>query len=520
MDSAGQSLRPSPSRMTHPRTARATLALAGLLAACGRPAPTPMTTSSHDPPPATKPLQPSPPPRPSQPELALADVAAYPLPGMIAPTAVAFTPDDGALSYLRSPDRSLVRQLYRFDLAHQTGDAAGETLLVTPPGGGITEDNLSLEEKLQRERQRVRELGDHQLRVVEDRRPPAGPADRRDLRASRASSPRSPAWSPPTASPRSRPSSAATAARSPTSRTPSSTSSTPTAAQPSQRTKGARGTGKTHGLAEYIAQEEMHRNHGFWWSRDGAHLAFTEVDETHIPIYRIVHQGKDARRRRPPRRTTPTRSPGPPTPRSASASSRLTGSDRVTWMDLGDDPEQYLARVQWLPDGTLTAQVETAPRQRLTLLRSTRRPARAPPCSGVQRRVDQPPRHARPIAEGPFAGHFVWASERSGFRHLYLYEDDGTLVRALTDGRVAGRRDRRHRRGARPRLLHRQPRAPHRDPAPLRRPARRRRGPRASPPSPAPTASSSTTPSAASSTPSATSPRRRSRPCARSTTAR
>ena len=35
-------------------------------------------------------------------------------------------------------------------------------------------------------------------------------------------------------------------------------------------------------LAEYVAQEEMGRSHGFWWSRDGKWLAFTEVDETHI----------------------------------------------------------------------------------------------------------------------------------------------------------------------------------------------------------------------------------------------
>ena len=37
---------------------------------------------------------------------------------------------------------------------------------------------------------------------------------------------------------------------------------------PRQMTDGARGTGKTHGLAEYIAQEEMGRSHGFWWSPD------------------------------------------------------------------------------------------------------------------------------------------------------------------------------------------------------------------------------------------------------------
>jgi hypothetical protein len=31
-------------------------------------------------------------------------------------------------------------------------------------------------------------------------------------------------------------------------------------------------------------------------------------------------------------------------------------------------------------------------------------------------------------------GRFVWWSERNGWANLYLYESDGTLVRALTDG--------------------------------------------------------------------------------------
>ena len=30
-----------------------------------------------------------------------------------------------------------------------------------------------------------------------------------------------------------------------------------------------------------------------WWSPDSQWLAFTEVDERHIPVYRIVHQGED-----------------------------------------------------------------------------------------------------------------------------------------------------------------------------------------------------------------------------------
>ncbi len=41
-----------------------------------------------------------------------------------------------------------------------------------------------------------------------------------------------------------------------------------------QVTTGARGTGRTHGVADYIAQEEMGRMDGFWWSPDGDHIAF------------------------------------------------------------------------------------------------------------------------------------------------------------------------------------------------------------------------------------------------------
>jgi len=39
-------------------------------------------------------------------------------------------------------------------------------------------------------------------------------------------------------------------------------------------------------------------------------------------------------------------------------------------------------------------------------------------------------------------GTFVWTSDRSGYRHLYLHDADGALRRALTPGRIAGWVDR------------------------------------------------------------------------------
>ncbi len=88
------------------------------------------------------------------PLIPLDEVARWPSPGMAYPTALAFSPDDRLITYLFSPGGDLVQQLFAFDPA--TGE---HKPLVTPPGGGTTEENLSLEEALRRERQRQAGLG-------------------------------------------------------------------------------------------------------------------------------------------------------------------------------------------------------------------------------------------------------------------------------------------------------------------------------------------------------------------------
>ena len=52
------------------------------------------------------------------------------------------------------------------------------------------------------------------------------------------------------------------------------------------------GGGVTNGLSDYLAQEELNRYSGFWWSPQGDALAYEEVDERHMDVYTITHQGK------------------------------------------------------------------------------------------------------------------------------------------------------------------------------------------------------------------------------------
>lgn len=363
-----------------------------------------------------------------KPPLSLEDAAAYPLPGMTGPSALSFTPDGAAIVYLRSPERDLVRQLYSFDLL-----AGEERLVFTPPGGGATEDNLSLEEKLQRERQRQRELGVTSYAWAQDGdtllvpltgkiyvKTPADAAPRLLVDPG----PGAPPVLDPTLSPDGRHVAYVHDAE---------LYVVPVAGgTPKQLTSGARGTGKTNGLAEYIAQEEMDRKRGFWWSPDNKFIAFTEVDETHIPVYRIVHQGKDAvgdaaqEDHRYPFAGTPN------------AKVRLgvvpVAGGKPTWIGLGEF--EYLARVAWFEDGALAAQTQDRAQKQIRLHRADPKTGKA----AVILEETQEPwinlhhdfKPLRRAADG--RSPFVWSSERSGFRHLELRAGDGSLIRELTSG--------------------------------------------------------------------------------------
>jgi dipeptidyl-peptidase-4 len=342
---------------------------------------------------------------------------------MTAPGRLAFSPDDKVITYLASPEGDLTQQLYAFD--PETGEAR---LLITSPNGGVQEENLSLEEILRRERQRQLELGvtdyawakyanriliplqdgiyikdgvEGPLRkVIEDQESPLldpqlSPNGKWVAYVQDAEVYMVPAEG----------------------------------GQPRQLTWGAQGTGRTNGLAEFIAQEEMKRSRGYWWSRDSRSIAFVEVDETHIPLYRIMHQGKanvgeaaqeDHRY---------------PFAGQANAKVRLgvvsVAKGETVWMDLDPAEDVYLARVEWLPDGSLSAQLENREQTELELVRFD-------PISGKRstllRETSEVWINLHDMFKPLEDDRFIWASERNGFQHLYLYDRKGQLIRPLTKG--------------------------------------------------------------------------------------
>ena len=183
-----------------------------------------------------------------------------------------------------------------------------------------------------------------------------------------------------------------------------------------------------NGMAEFVAQEEMDRSTGYWWSPDERHIAFARVDESPVKESQRFEISADNVETFPQRYPT---AGGPNVLIRLGVSDIHTGA--VTWIDLGSDPDIYVARVNWLPDGkTLAVQRESRDQRRLDLLFAN--------VETGQSRVVLTETSATWIDlndELSFLHHskeFVWASARDGYLHLYLYDYQGHLVRRLTEG--------------------------------------------------------------------------------------
>ncbi|ESQ31965.1 hypothetical protein EUTSA_v10003701mg [Eutrema salsugineum] len=365
------------------------------------------------------------------------DIVQTPLPGCVAPTAVSFSPDDSLVTYLFSPEENLTRRVYAFDVKK------GETSLVfSPPHGGVDESNISPEEKLRRERLRERGLGVTRYEWVKTNLKmkfmlvplPAG-VYVKDLYSSpdpELMLPNSP--TSPIIDPRLSPNGLLLAYV----RDSELHVLNLLKNQTQQLTNGANGSSLTHGIAEYIAQEEMDRRNGYWWSLDSKYIAYTEVDSSQIPLFRIMHQGKSSVGSEAQEdHAYPFAGALNTTVRLGVVSS--AGDGETTWMNLvcggrSNMEDEYLGRVNWMPGNVLMAQVLSRSHTKLKIIRFDIKTGQANIVLTEESDAWVTLHDCfTPLEKVPSEG-FIWASERTGFRHLNLYESGGRCLGAITSG--------------------------------------------------------------------------------------
>lgn len=182
-----------------------------------------------------------------------------------------------------------------------------------------------------------------------------------------------------------------------------------------------------NGVAEFVADEEMDRHTGYWWAPDDSALAFTRIDESAVPVQKRPEVYADHTE------VISQRYPQAGQRNVAIQLGVIAPSAGATprWIDLGTDPNIYLARVDWRDPQRLTFQRQSRDQKTLSLIETTL-------ATGAQRTLitETSPTWVPLHNDLRFLkdGRFLWSSERSGYQHLYLASEDGATLTALTHG--------------------------------------------------------------------------------------
>jgi dipeptidyl-peptidase-4 len=188
-----------------------------------------------------------------------------------------------------------------------------------------------------------------------------------------------------------------------------------------------------NGRLDWVYQEELYGRGNFgayWWSPDSTSIAFLRFDENPVPEFTVVdhipyHQTLEV---------TPYPKAGDPNPIVKLAVVNAAGGD-IRWIDtFRYQPEDLLiSRVTWTPDSKKV--VYQAQNREQTFLDVNFADPRDGKSSNV---IHETSKAWVGINEQPIwlkDGSFIWASERSGWEHLYQYSADGKMLRQITDAK-------------------------------------------------------------------------------------
>ncbi len=190
---------------------------------------------------------------------------------------------------------------------------------------------------------------------------------------------------------------------------------------------------RLNGILDWVYQEEIYGRgsfRAFWWSPDARSLAYLQLDERDVPTYTLVDD-------------IPTH-PTPQVERYPKSGDPLPGvrlgvvpavGGETRWIDLSaySGAPLLVVRVAWTPDSKeVVYQVQDREQTWLDLLA-------APRAGGAARKLlrEETPAFVSVQDDGLvfLADHsFLWASERSGWEHIYRYDRDGKPLGQVTSG--------------------------------------------------------------------------------------
>jgi dipeptidyl-peptidase-4 len=182
------------------------------------------------------------------------------------------------------------------------------------------------------------------------------------------------------------------------------------------------------GELDWVYPEELDITTAYWWSPDSASIAYLEMDEQKVSQFSLLNFESY---------TGETELQRYPVPSGANpivhvyVVSAAGGTPRL--MDTGSETDIYLARVNWVPDSKLLAI------QRLNREQNNLDLLLADASNGKTTTIltEKDPYWINVHDDLRFfkdSKRFLWSSERTGYRHLFLYDLGGKQLAQLTKG--------------------------------------------------------------------------------------
>jgi dipeptidyl-peptidase-4 len=194
-----------------------------------------------------------------------------------------------------------------------------------------------------------------------------------------------------------------------------------------------------NGIPDWVYEEEFGYNKAIWWSPDNKFLAFVRFDESEVPDFSMPMYAGES-----PQVGENKLYPGEVTfkyPKAGEKNSEVTvlvhelRSKTNMQVNIGDDKDIYIPRLNWTPDANNVVVM------RLNRLQNKLDVLYANPFTGDSRLLFSE-KNKRYIDESFLDnmiyladGKFVITSERDGWSHLYLFDNNGFEIKQLTKGK-------------------------------------------------------------------------------------
>jgi dipeptidyl-peptidase-4 len=188
-----------------------------------------------------------------------------------------------------------------------------------------------------------------------------------------------------------------------------------------------------HATAEFVAQEEMDRHEGFWWSPDSKSIAYQETDNSGVETLFIADPLHPE--------TTPAKNFYP---RAGTQNARVrlgvvpVSGGETRWVEWDREKYPYLARVVWKETAApLCLLVQNRAQQEELLLAVD---AKTSATHELLRETDSAWLNLdrKPMPVWLKTGReFLWTTEREGAWQLELHRADGALLHAVTSSGFA-----------------------------------------------------------------------------------